>query len=71
MYTSPEHYRTHVCHVKATRSERLTDTMELQHKRITNPNITHADKVMKALVDCAKAIKGVPEGKSSSELQDL
>ena len=71
LYTLLNHYRTHAYHVKATRSKRLTDTMELQHKSMTNPTITHADKVMKALEDCAKAIKGVTAGKSSSELRDL
>jgi hypothetical protein len=30
--------------------------VQLQHKRITNPSITHGNKVMIALVDCVKAI---------------
>ena len=57
--------------MKATRSKRLTDTMELQHKSITNPTVTHADMVMKDILDCAEAIKGVTTGKSSSKLRDL
>ena len=36
-----------------TRSERLTDTVQLQHKNITNPTISHADKVLAAILDCA------------------
>jgi len=52
LFTSPEHYRTHNCHIKHTKSERLSDTVQFQHKRITNPTITHADKVMHALADC-------------------
>ena len=37
LFTSEEHYRTHNCYVKVTRSKRLTDTFHLQHKHITNP----------------------------------
>jgi hypothetical protein len=59
LFTSPEHYCTHNCHVKHTKSERLSDTVQFQHKRITNPSITHADKVMHALADCVKAIQGM------------
>ena len=47
--------------------------MQFQHKRITNPTITHADKVMLALAECVKAIKGLTGGqdKSSPEAKDL
>ena len=55
--TSPEHYRTHNCAIKSTKSERLTDTIQVNHKSITNPTLTHADKVMKALADCIKNIR--------------
>ena len=44
--TSPEHYRTHRCHVKPTNSERLSDTVHFHHKDITNPSITPADKLI-------------------------
>ena len=30
--TSPEHYRTHRCHIKSTKSERFTDTIQFNHK---------------------------------------
>ena len=59
LFTTEEHYRTHNCHVKLTRSESLTDTVHLQHKHITNPEISHADKVMAAISECDKAIKGM------------
>jgi hypothetical protein len=72
LFTSPEHYRTHTCHIKHTKSERLSDTVQFQHKRITNPTITHADKVMLALAECVKAIKGLTgQDKSSPEAKDL
>jgi hypothetical protein len=57
LFTSPKHYRTHNCHIRHTKSKRLSDTIQFQHKRITNPTITHADKVMHALADCVKLYK--------------
>ena len=41
LFTSEDHYCTHNCHVKYTRSERLTDTVHLHHKNITNPKTIH------------------------------
>ena len=59
LFTSQEHDRTHNCHVKETRRERLTGTVHLQHKNITNPTISRSDKVMADIVDCSKTIKDV------------
>jgi hypothetical protein len=72
LFTSPEHYRTHNCHIKHTKSERLSDRVQFQHKRITNPTITHADKVMHALADCVKALQGMTSSaRNSLSAQDL
>ena len=71
LYTSPEHYRTHACHIKSTRGERLTDTIQFKHKHITNPTITHADKIMQAMSDCISALKGHAKINDSQELHDL
>ena len=46
---SPEHYRTHMCHIKQMRSKWLPDTIQFSHKNITRPTITHADKVMEEI----------------------
>ena len=60
LFTSPDHYHgTHNCHIKHTKSKCLFNTEQFQHKRITNPSITHANKVMRALADCIKAIHGM------------
>jgi hypothetical protein len=59
LFTSPEHYHTHNCHIKHTKSKRLSNTVQFQHKRITNPSIMHANKVMQALAECIKAIQGM------------
>jgi hypothetical protein len=73
-FTSPEHYRTYNCHIKHTKSKRkqLSNTVQFQHKRITNPSITHADKVMHALAECIKAIQGMTgKARNSQAAQDL
>ena len=49
--TLPEHYRTHLCHIKSTKSERFKDTAQFSHKKTTRPTITHADKIMAAISD--------------------
>jgi hypothetical protein len=72
LFASPEHYCTHNCHIKHTKSERLSDTVQFQHKRITNPSITHANKVMHGLAECIKAIKGMTgKARNSQATQDL
>ena len=69
--TSDEHYRTHRCHIKSTNSERLTDTAQFQHKHITNPSLTHSDKLMHAIADCHRAIKGLGRGANDADMRDL
>jgi hypothetical protein len=72
LFTSPEHYCTHNCHIKHTKSKRLSDTIQFQHKHITNPTITYADKVMHALADCVKAVHGMmSSARNSQAAQDL
>ncbi len=71
LFTSPEHYRTHTCHVKATKSKRHSDTIQIKHKNITHPTITHTDKVMQALAECVKTITGVTGGTTAQEVKDL
>jgi len=66
LFTSPKHYRTHNCHIKHTKSERLSDMVQFQHKRITNPTITHADKVMHALADCVKVLQDMTSSARNS-----
>ncbi len=41
LFISPEHYCTHSCHIKHTKNKQLSNTVQLQHKCITNPSITH------------------------------
>jgi hypothetical protein len=59
LFTSPEHHHTHNRHIKHTKSKKLSDTDQFDHKHITNPSITHTDKVMHALANCVKVIQGM------------
>ena len=65
--TSSEHYRTQKCHIKATSSNRYSDTVQFQHKNITNPTVTPYNKLMHAIADCAKAIKGFKNAMKDEE----
>ena len=67
--TSPEHYRTHLCHVKTTNSEKFTNTAQFSHQKITKPTITHADKVISTIADCKKDIKNMVSNDGADELQ--
>jgi hypothetical protein len=71
LFTFPEHYCTSTCYVKATKSERHLDTVHFKHKNITNPTITHANKVMQALADCIKTITGATGGTTAQDAKDL
>ena len=69
--TSPEHYRTHRCHIKQTRSDRFSDTVEFQHKCITNPTISPTDKIMNAINACITTIQGMSDFKANDDLRQL
>ncbi|KAL7488865.1 hypothetical protein ACHAW6_014730 [Cyclotella cf. meneghiniana] len=68
---APKHYQTHKCHIKHTNSECFSNTVKFQHKRITNPSISPADKIMRAILSCIHAICGLPDSKSNNNLQQL
>ncbi|KAL7488941.1 hypothetical protein ACHAW6_014541, partial [Cyclotella cf. meneghiniana] len=69
--TSAEHYRVHNCHVKHTRSERLSDTVQFHHKSITNPSISPADKLMLALANCREILSGHIKGEHEQQIGEL
>jgi len=58
LQTSPEHYRCHVIYVKQTKNERVSDTVFFKTKYITQPTLTRADIISKALNNLTQAIKG-------------
>ena len=69
--TSPEHYRTHICHIKTTNSDRFTDTAQFSHQKITKPATTHAEKIMAAIADCNKAIRKMGSNNGGDEHKQL
>jgi hypothetical protein len=69
--TSPEHYRVHNCHIKSTRAERLSDTIQFKHKHITNPTLSHSDKLMNALANCKAILLGKLDNTSDHSLYEL
>ena len=69
--TLPEYYRTHMCRIKGTHSKRLSNTVHVSHKNITKPTVTHADKIMAANAECAKAIKSIDGEQGNTEMEQL
>ena len=69
--TSPEHYQTHLCHIKSTKSEHFTDMAQFSHKKITRFTITHSDKIMAAIADCTMAIKNAGNSSGIDEIQQF
>ncbi len=69
--TPHEHYQTHKCHVKDTYSDRYSDTVQFQHKTITNPTVSPYNKIMHALSNCAAAIKGIKGIDASQDIQNI
>jgi hypothetical protein len=55
---SPEDYRCHKVHVKKTNSKRTLDTVFFKHRYITQPTVTFADILKKAINDLATTLKG-------------
>ena len=58
--TSPDHYRSHIIHVKGSKVDRISRTIFFRHKYLTNPTVTHADRVVdvtRALFDALRRKK--------------
>jgi hypothetical protein len=77
LQTSPEHYQCHVIYVKQTKSERVSDTVFFKTKYITEPTMTPADIITKALNDLTQAlkvknnVKGLDQIKALKKLNDI
>ena len=66
-----EHYICHKIYVKKTRSERISDTVFFKHKYITQPTVTPADTIVKALDDLTHALKGRRNVKGETQMEAL
>ena len=60
-----------MCHIKATKNKRISDTVQFKHKHITNPTVTHAGKVMKSLSECVTTIQGLGCSNGNHHMRDL
>ena len=69
--TSDEHYRCHNVFIKKSRSERISDTVFFQHRYITNPTVTHEDKVVKALGDVKQALLNKKNSRGKEQMKAL
>ena len=69
--SSPEHYRTHVIFVKATRKTRVSDTVYFKHKYLTQPTLTPADAIVQAYRDLIHAIKGTAKTNSQVHIEAI
>ena len=56
--TSPDHYRSHKVFVRATKAERITDTIVFKHRRITSPYVSAADTITAAAAKLTEAVTG-------------
>ncbi len=56
--TSPEHYWCHIIHVTKTRSKQISDMVWFKHKYITQPHVTAADQIVKAINNLTCALTG-------------
>ena len=71
LQTSPQHYCCHVIYVKQTRSKRVSDTVFFKTKFITQPTLTLADVITKALNDLTQALKGKSNQQGIDQIEAL
>jgi hypothetical protein len=69
--TSNKHYRCHIIYVKKTRSKRIPDTVFFKHQYITQPTLTQADIIIKAIDDLTHALKRRQNVKGNAQLEAL
>ncbi len=71
LQTSPEHYRCHKVHVKKMNSKRVSDTVFFKHKYITQPTLSSADILKKAINNLMHALKGRRNTNGIKEIEAL
>ena len=71
--TSFQHYRAYKIRAKSTKAERISDTVFIKHRYLTNPTVTPKDAVVKAAKDLTRALQGeIPQNdESMTALQQL
>ena len=69
--TSPDHYMSHITHAKRTKATIVSETVFLKHKHLTNPTVTHAEKVVDAARALCKAFSKRKQGMSNGTMDAL
>jgi hypothetical protein len=69
--TSPEHYRSYIIHTKGKQSERISDTVFFKTKFITQPTLTPADSIDKAIAYLTNVLKGMRNKERIQEIEQL
>ena len=57
--------------IKSTNRKGFIYTIHFNHKKLTRPTITNAEKLMAAISDCAKATKNLGNGNRGEEMRQL
>jgi hypothetical protein len=68
---SPEHYQCYVIFVKQTKSESVSDSVFFKTKFLTQPTLSPADVITKAIFDLLQALKGKTNVKSLDQMEEL
>ena len=55
---SLEHYRCQKVITKESRAERVSDTVEFRHQRITTPGVTPEDREIRTIEQLTSVLKG-------------
>ncbi len=71
LQTLPEYYQCHQIYVKKTKSERISDTVFFKHRYLTQPTVTPANTIIKALGDLTQALKGRRNLKGIEQIKAL
>ena len=71
LQTLPERYQCHIIYVKQTKSKRVSDTVFFKTKFITQPTMTPADVITKALNDLTQALQGKKNHKGLEQIEAL
>ena len=69
--TSPHHYRSDIINVKGTKADRVSETVLFKHKYLTNPTVTHVDKVVDAARALYEAFSNKKQGMSNVTMDAL
>ena len=68
---SPDHYRCSRNVDRRTKKESVSQTVVMKHKRITNPTVTHEDKVVHAVRQLHSSVQGMTNARGDEAMREL